>query len=144
MSEILPVFVYGTLRVGEGNFEWIQDCVVEYDQDVTAFGHIWFYHSIGSYPVAKFAQTTDTIKGDVLWCNSDHRMYERMVAMEVGAGYEFKEIEVVLSNGVRQDVMGFHWLGTPRSSLYIEHGDWRAAMERLDELDIDELHEEHR
>lgn len=120
--EPVPVFVYGTLRVGEGNYSWCADAVVEVREDCTTQGRIYDH----GYPVAKFDEQ-GTIKGDVLWFDPTHRAYERVCRMEFGAGYGMVEIKAEDSEtGEVIPCWGFHYMHMPRGAL-IESGDWRES-----------------
>lgn len=128
---IIPVFVYGSLRVGEWNYPVAEPCVQEYEQDAATPGLVWFAFRDG-YPVAHFISScAGMIQGDVLWCDTEDPAYEHMQRMEQGAGYEQREIEVILANGQRMDATGFHYLGVPRPDLLITSGDWRREIHRL-------------
>lgn len=125
--KLKPIFVYGTLRKGEGNYQWASRCVDSVDEDATTPGHLWFFGSRRSYPVAQFLPSSpDRIIGDVLWCNTKMREYQSMCSMEIGAGYEMRAIDVTLKGGEEIEAFGFHYLDTPDPALFIPSGDWRA------------------
>lgn len=127
---VIPVFVYGTLRVGEGNYQWASACVVAATENVRTEGQLFFVRGPLSYPVAKFDMVGE-IHGDVLWCDPSVREYREMVEMEVGAGYELRSIEVFDPNEDTDiQVFGFHYLRDVSDRIRIPHGDWRKATRR--------------
>jgi gamma-glutamylcyclotransferase (GGCT)/AIG2-like uncharacterized protein YtfP len=126
---LVPIFTYGTLRKGEGNYSHFQGCVDHVDENATARGHLWFAHP-HSYPVAIFSKSPDRIHGDVLWCYSDHPLYHQMCDMEVRAGYEMVSIPVEV-NDRKIEAFGFHYTRRPNPSLFIPSGDWRKEIQEL-------------
>jgi gamma-glutamylcyclotransferase (GGCT)/AIG2-like uncharacterized protein YtfP len=125
---LVPIFVYGTLRVGHGNYEWCKGAVKRTQIGATSIGTIWFAYDHGSYPVAKFDEGNTTIVGDVLWFNPQHRSFDEVVSMEYGAGYVLVDIEYE-HEGETLECMAFHYIGQPRGPK-IESGDWAAAAGR--------------
>lgn len=121
-DDLLRVFVYGTLRVGHGNFEWAADAVKYALIDARTAGRVYFVHGRGGYPVAKFDED-GTIVGDVLWFDPRHPMFSEVVRMEIGAGYSCRE--VIASHDEYPDVecMGFHYERTP-GGAWIPSGNW--------------------
>lgn len=126
LSDLIPVFVYGTLRVGHGNFTWAADAVVYVLPDCTAEGRIYFVHHGGGYPVAKFDEV-GTILGDILWFDPKHPEYESVVSMEIGAGYELRQVSVTTPEGDTMDCQTFHYRHKPGGPR-IEDGDWAKAV----------------
>lgn len=122
---LVPIFVYGTLRVGQGNYTWAKQCVRHEIIECVAQGRIYFVGPYGGFPVARFDQG-GRIVGDVLYCDPAERTYDEMVQMELGAGYESREIEVVTPDGDTLECLAFHYLYEPRGS-WIPSGDWVNA-----------------
>lgn len=121
---LFPVFVYGTLRVDEYNYEWCSGCVSSHVLNVTAPGRLYWVRENRGYPVAKFNPNSEnTIKGDILYCDSAHPLFRAMCDMEIGAGYEIKAIVCKTESGENIPAYGFHYKETPHGER-IESGDW--------------------
>lgn len=124
-APLIPVFVYGTLRIGEGNYEWAKEAVRHEVTNCTTPGRIYFCGSSLSYPVAKFEEE-GTIKGDLLWFDPDHPVFGQVVDMEIHAGYVVQEIEVIDGDGDSHEALGFQYVRQPLGDL-IPSGDWKRA-----------------
>lgn len=125
---LLPCFVYGTLRSGQGNYHWCQAAVRRETLNVRANGRLYFVSGHTGYPVAKLDEN-GIILGDVLWFDPVHPDFDAVVQMETGAGYECRDIEVLTEESERIDCMAFHYIWTPRGEL-IPDGDWIRAVGR--------------
>lgn len=124
-DELVPVFVYGTLRYGEGNYSWCQDAVRYVLRNCATEGRIYWVYGTQGYPVAKLDED-GKIKGDILWFEKDHPDYRDVVRMELGAGYEIRNVRVECEGGEHRDCLAFHYIGKPNGRL-ISSGDWVAA-----------------
>lgn len=122
---LVAVFVYGTLRVGMNNFMWAQACVRDTVEDCVAQGGLYFVRGGFGYPVAKFNEG-GRIVGDVLYCDPDHEEFSAMVEMELRAGYQYREIEVVSPEGETLECVAFHYVRQPAGDK-IPDGDWKKA-----------------
>lgn len=127
-APLIPVFVYGTLRIGEGNYLWAREAVRHETPDVTTKGRIYFVRSRITFPVAKF-ERDGTIKGDLLWFDPEHPVFSEVVDMEVGAGYVVQEIEVEDTRGDTHEALGFQYLMEPQGD-WIQNGDWKRSVTR--------------
>lgn len=129
MKEGKPIFVYGTLRVGEWNFRVVEPALCdEPDLNCTTPGHLWFSHP-NSYPVAQFtADSQDTIKGDLLWVDANSVRYKQTEQMEINSGYAVRKIFVTLADGEVIPAYGFHFMHTPNPEWFIPGGDWQKAI----------------
>ena len=127
-DELVPVFVYGTLRFGEGNYAWCQNAVRYVLRDCRANGRIYFVFRQRGFPVAKLDEDGEIV-GDILWFDPTHPDYEAVVRMELNAGYEMVSITVRCEGGEHRDAFGFHYTGKPEGCL-IPDGDWVAASNR--------------
>lgn len=124
-DDLVRVFVYGTLRVGHGNFQWCSDAVRYALIDARTDGRIYFVNGTRGYPVAKFDEE-GTILGDVLWFDPDHPDFADVVRMEIGAGYTCQDIIVRHDEYPDIECMGFHYVRSPRG-VWIQSGDWASA-----------------
>ena len=127
-ESLFPVFCYGTLRVGQGNFQWAQDAVSDQVENCTAEGSLYFAWSGNSYPVAKFDEP-GVIKGDLLYFIEGHPETDAVIRMEVGAGYEMQDIEVTTPDGKTIEAFGFHYKHDPDGD-HIASGDWIRESNR--------------
>ncbi len=125
--KLIPLFVYGTLRIGEGNYRWASMDVVEEIPNVTIRGDLYFFSPRASFPVAKL-DGQGAIKGDILFYEPDSRCFEDVCEMELHAGYEMRQTWAKV-NGSMEPVVAWHYIHDPRGEK-IEDGDWiRAASE---------------
>lgn len=131
-EEVLWVFVYGTLRPGEYNYDrTIKDAVRWCIQPAEVRGRL--YHVLGSndqrpiYPVAKLDEE-GTIKGVLLGLDPNHPGVQHMISMELGAGYVAMATSVRYGSRV-QDAAVFHYDGTRLGGL-ITSGDWADVSGR--------------
>lgn len=122
---MIYAFVYGTLRVGEYNYQWASGDVVDEILDVTTKGDIYFVSEDGGYPVAKLDGDGNII-GDVLVYPEHSLDWKRIYDMESGAGYVLRDIQVALGNGKMLDAVAWDFLYQPRGPK-IPHGDWARA-----------------
>jgi gamma-glutamylcyclotransferase (GGCT)/AIG2-like uncharacterized protein YtfP len=122
---MIYAFVYGTLRIGEYNYRWASDDVVEEIPNVVTSGGLYFVSERGGYPVAKLDEA-GIIKGDLLVYPDDSLDWQRIHDMESGAGYELREIPVLDNDGGIHSAVAWHFLHEPRGAK-IEDGDWARA-----------------
>lgn len=122
MTPLIPLFAYGTLRADQGNYSWTSDCVIRTDLNCTTTGRIYFVSTRMGYPVAKLDED-GTIFGDVLWCDPDHKSYDDIMRMELGAGYEVREIDAYTTECNLIECIAFHYRYDPWGDL-IASGDW--------------------
>lgn len=128
-EELVPMFVYGTLRIGEGNYQWAGMDVVDELRNVTVPGDLYYFRQGAAFPVANL-DGGGIIKGDVLYYELDSECLQDVVQMEVGAGYELRETTATHPDGTTFFVVAWHYpweLTGPK----IDDGDWiRAESER--------------
>lgn len=120
------MFVYGTLRYGDGN--WGQSALSRsVDQQVTVGCRVRgrLYNVSGTHPVFPVAKLDEEgeIWGDLMVFDSDHPTYDHIVRVEQGAGYEIRPVEVVLPSGAKMSALAWHYLREPRGEL-IANGNW--------------------
>lgn len=126
-GNLIPVFVYGTLRVGQGNFRWAQEAVRHVLLNCTTKGRIYFVHGRRGFPVAKLDEE-GTILGDVLWFDPQHPDFDGVVSMELGAGYEMKDVTVTTEDG-ELEACAFHYIWDDMGE-WIRSGDWVSEANR--------------
>lgn len=123
---LVPIFVYGTLRMGYDNYQWASNAVKFAVPDCITNGRIYFLDRTRGYPVAKFDEEGQIV-GDVLFFDPTHTEYKVVVRMEEGAGYLMREIVAVDEFGTTYDCFGFHYRYVPRGD-FIASGDWSAEV----------------
>lgn len=130
-DSLIPVFVYGTLRIGQYNYkQWAEGGIRKFEQDCVANGAIYFVSRDGGYPVAKFDEP-GIIKGDVLWFDRYSLEWGYVLEMEYGAGYTLVDIEARNQRGETFDCLGFDYVRKPAGPL-IEGGDWIASYDKFE------------
>lgn len=123
MKETYKIFVYGSLRKGEYNFDrfveiYGKDSIKVVDTNVTLFGYRLY--SLGPYPGLKPANEEDTksfVVGDIL--EVSQQAFNSITAMELGAGYyiEVKEIK-------DHACVIYLYNGTTNEKNFVKEGDW--------------------
>lgn len=120
---MIALFVYGTLRVGEGNYQWVsrhlelpplEGCLAD-----GGLYHVW--GNWGGFPVAKF-DVPGTVWGDLLFMESSSDVFREIAWMEEGAGYLLRQVEVLTPYNEVVPALGWHY---PRpAGRRIPSGDW--------------------
>jgi len=119
----LPLLAYGTLRVGEGNYSWAKEAVLDEIPNVQAVGSLYHVRPyMRAYPVAKFDRP-GVIIGDLLIMHADHPVTDSVIRMEEGAGYELRKIMVQMPDGSEREAFGFHYLYEPDGPRIVS-GNW--------------------
>lgn len=123
MKETYKIFVYGSLRKGEYNFDrfveiYGKDSIKVVDTNITLFGYRLY--SLGPYPGLKPANEEDTksfVIGDIL--EVSQQVFNSITAMELGAGYyiEVKEIK-------DHPCVIYLYNGTTNERNFVKEGDW--------------------
>ena len=126
----MNLFVYGSLRPGHYNFQRLFAGGVIGVRPAQSTGRL--YHYMGStrqmpmFPVACFDEP-GTIAGDLIQLDSiDHQFeIEQVRWMELGAGYEERQINVALENSHEVEAYAYHWPhGSAHRGEWIPSGDW--------------------
>lgn len=125
-ANLIPMFVYGTLRP-----DWYNNRLLEWDTEkvergATISGRMYWAFSEGSYPVVNVEQE-GTITGDIVYVWEDSTGFNWACRMEIGAGYEPREVTATLPDGTEEQVLVWHYPRTPRGD-HIPGGDWDKAM----------------
>lgn len=120
---MIALFVYGTLRVGEGNYRWVERHL-EYPplEGCLADGsmhHVW--GEWAGFPVVKFDEP-GTVWGDLLFMDSSSEVFAEIAWMEEGAGYVLRQVPVLTPDNELVAALGWHY---PRpAGRRIASGDW--------------------
>lgn len=116
------LFVYGTLRQGGGLDAWLASSIKE-AHAATASGRLY---SLGAFPCAMFDEE-GTIVGDVYLVDLTDDVV-RCIDMEINAGYELVEIEVMSQMYTTQAAptiaWAFHYPDKSVMRTHVPHGDW--------------------
>lgn len=129
------LFVYGTLRPGQYNFDrFPHEGVRVVNRNCTVSGFIM--HNVHGhrpiYPVVIPGHADDIIVGDLLAADDDSDWYHDVMAMEIGAGYEPEEVPV-LTRRKRPPrtvtALMFVYQHRPRG-VPIESGNWLQFTEQ--------------
>ncbi len=120
---MIALFVYGTLRVGEGNYQWVsRQLEHEPIEGCLADGqlfHVWGDHA--GFPVAKF-DIPGTVWGDLLFMESSSNVFLEIAWMEEGAGYLLRQVPVLTPDNELVQALAWHY---PRPcGRRIVSGDW--------------------
>lgn len=87
----VPMFFYGTLRVGDYNHRHFDQGVTKVKKEAQAKGVLYFPGHVG-YPGARFDEE-GTMIGDLLWYPVDSMSLVGIFRMEIGAGYTAQVID---------------------------------------------------
>lgn len=122
---IVPMFVYGTLRPGGRLHDWwIKDAVVDTEPAVvTGFS---LRDLAGAYPlmVREVGQITH---GDILWLDRNHPYVYDTIQMELETGYTLDMIEADVNAAVPIPVLAFIWTGDGGGLPRVPSNDWIAT-----------------
>ena len=88
--DVIPLFVYGTLRTGQGLHDWIADAVVD-SEPATVVGYE--LRDLGPYPLMIPAEG-QVVYGELMWVKRTHPATMRTIAMELRSGYTLDMPEV--------------------------------------------------
>jgi len=124
---VIALFVYGTLRVGQGNYRWLAHQLPEPPlEGCLADGrlfHVW--QSWGGFPVAKFDEP-GTVWGDLLFMESSSDVFAEIAWMEEGAGYVLRQVPVLTPYNELVSALAWHYPGRPGDP--IPSGDWLGEV----------------
>lgn len=124
----IPLFVYGTLRVGERLHTHYSSGISKSHCGVTTSGCLYFPGHY-SFPGARFDHE-GTMTGDLLWYPTTNLAFHDVVTMELGAGYELVAIEAVLPSGKGVKALAFQHRHTDEMSWPVPGNDWCCADAR--------------
>lgn len=134
MAEV-ALFVYGTLRVGQGNYGLLAGAPNRVITDVRVPGKMYYagydyggHVEQAPYPCVRFTEGEDgsTVLGDILFIEEMHPALRSAHRMELGAGYVIAEFPVETPDGTIM-ALGYHWPDDDPTGDRIEDGDFVAA-----------------
>lgn len=123
-SNLMPLFVYGTLRPGQKLSRLIEDATA-FSIPARAIGNL--YHvPYGTdekpvYPVAFFGEE-GWIYGDILFVDPDSEEFRYVHHMETSSGYRAEEVLVLADNGYPYQATAYEY--TLARGALIESGNW--------------------
>lgn len=126
-----PVFVYGTLRIGQRLHRVIESQLIEQVAGVTTIGVLYCAGHTG-FPYCDF--TADgTVVGDLLTVDDDTKVW--MDEVELGAGYELVDVQVTLPTGETVAAVAYHYPLSKREQhgrrvRRVVQGDWMDVVRR--------------
>jgi gamma-glutamylcyclotransferase (GGCT)/AIG2-like uncharacterized protein YtfP len=128
-SKLVPVFVYGTLRINGVLHRWIEPAIHFAIPNCTTPGQMHFAALGGQelpYPAVRFNATGEwLVKGDVLYCERGEAL-DATASMELSSGYRLKVIECTRPDGVKLPAYSFEWEPVEIGQL-IPEGEWTEA-----------------
>jgi gamma-glutamylcyclotransferase (GGCT)/AIG2-like uncharacterized protein YtfP len=132
VEKYLPVFVYGTLRKGFGNYRGLLEGYTEREEYATISGSL---HPVGSLTGTGIPgilrSDIHKVTGEVMYIPED--IYERIMydldCLEGnGSMYNREEVTATLNSGEQVQVWTYFWMRPDSLGLVIEHGDWRRHV----------------
>lgn len=135
-EDILPLFVYGTLRPGQPLYSVIQPALLAAPVKACVYGWELYANRSGSYPYMTEARDagmlrdkqTDPVRGTLMLCDLGHRAVRDVHRIE--SGYDFTAVDVHYRNHDNEEKVmpGYAYtVGSGRWGLlgeYITDGDW--------------------
>lgn len=130
-ENLIPVFVYGTLRPGQGNYGIIAPAVREIVPHCIAVGEIGFpypTHGRVTYPAANFTRDGRII-GDALIVDHTDDAFWAADRLETGAGYTrgvapVRFVAAGEGSLVLSEMLALAWSWPDRPHEHIVSGDW--------------------
>lgn len=142
LAQPYPVFVYGTLRQGQGNNRVVAGGALAYAP--AQLSGVGIYGASRGFPYAAEHPDPDAItKGEVIWISDDDAGRDARQGMDWLEGfhsdsptrshYERRRVTARLDNGRTEQVWVYLARGSARTQLHesdrITHGDWVRAKD---------------
>ena len=128
MTTTVHVFTYGTLRPGHYNARLFDGCVLS-AETATVEGFKLYANQGGSYPYLVADDTATTpVTGTLYLLDADATTgFIRAHHMELGAGYDFREVVVTVAEDGREvDALVWDWRRPEWLGEFIPSGDWEV------------------
>jgi gamma-glutamylcyclotransferase (GGCT)/AIG2-like uncharacterized protein YtfP len=125
--QVVPLFVYGTLRPGGALYDrWIGPAVVDSER-ATVAGHRLVTWRGGSFPLMVEGAAALTT-GTLLWCDRRHPAFVRTLRMEMNAGYTLSMVQSEVES-VTGDLpaLSFTWDRPVFDAVPVPFNDWFAT-----------------
>lgn len=124
----MKLFIYGTLRPGEYNYDMMEPVVVGTPSPGRARGCL-FDTGVG-YPVMALRRCDPYCRtvGDIVEVNQRHWRWADILEMEVGAGYDIRRIDVD-SRGKSVECLAFIWPYSTRDMVPVPENDWKCRFD---------------
>lgn len=133
-GKAIPLFVYGTLRVGEALYSYYNSGVVKERHEATSPGVLYFpFHY--QFPGARFDEE-GTIIGDILWYPLSAASLLEVITMELRAGYSLVKVNVTYERKTGRphrkeiEALAFQHNYSDSSCERVPGGDWKSVAAR--------------
>ena len=130
-GKTIPMFFYGTLRVGGGNDVHFLGGIKKTKKNVQAPGVLYFPgHNM--FPGARFDEE-GTMAGDLFWYKADATDLMGIFRMEISAGYTAEVIEVTYERKTERPrrktikAISFQYEGRSLGALSRSRDDWEPV-----------------
>lgn len=127
-----PIFVYGTLRPGGTLYGMAEFHLVRRPELALTSGYALYANKSNTYPYLVKGEPNDIVTGSLLVL-PEGEAFERIIQMEMGAGYDVEILDIQTENLGDMRAFGFV-LPKQRSQFLgrrIESGDWLEYEERV-------------
>lgn len=125
----VPLFTYGTLRIGEGLFPYLRPIMLAADWCAILPGYALHFHRYTkSYPVIVPNSDAQTV-GDIVWCRKGRDLGE-ILAMEHGCGYDIVRRDVIRGNGETVSAIVCEWRHPLTKGARVRSDDWSDRQYR--------------
>ncbi|WP_158212329.1 gamma-glutamylcyclotransferase family protein [Natranaerobius trueperi] len=128
-----PVFVYGTLKKGYGNYRLIKDFTT-HELPATTKGELY---DLGAFP--GLIEGSDTIKGQLMYIDSDHYQ-SALSVLDTMEGYDenninnslyIRKLVTVHADNQTIEAYAYFWNGSVEQAKKIEEGEYRCLSSKL-------------
>jgi gamma-glutamylcyclotransferase (GGCT)/AIG2-like uncharacterized protein YtfP len=131
-----PVFVYGTLRVGEALAGLLPEEPHRYS--ATARGYLHYAPGTKHYPVFIPSEDVDAddVDGEVVWLNLDDPDVAYVVIMELSTGYDARWMDVTVQGSAvtgSLKCLTFCW-DDDNAGDYIPSADWSFRDQTMEQI----------
>ena len=151
LAQRLPVFVYGTLRNGQGNDRLMNGAIADRNEEASVQG-VAVYGAGQGFPYALEGDPEDITRGDIVWLEDNDNGDWSRSRLDSLEGFDsdsyshshyrrlLREVQYPDSNGEMQTVHAWTYLAGSYSAATlspnekITHGDWVQASDEYDRV----------